>query len=592
MSSSFNKTESPKIFKQSEALSTCSSDTFNIDPQLIDILGTQSDFANASVSRIISDTKNLEEIPINEFISLVLKERNISFKDLTAESLLGNKEEDDFSMEEDEKKKFLENSFREEEVSSLTLEQFEKLKKESLHLINNAINESSLLLEMISLLISGVKPKQGILSMSPFLKQHLPMGTLNSDTIPMKQLSNNGAVESYLIKMAWKLQSLTDIQDYYHKNYEKLKKQISIENKYWSLISDVQLINKHSFVKNAKNNSISLKYGINGNQIASLNIVDIDLDTIEMRLTPSINAHKLNINNSSEKRNLDTIFKYVKVEVHDKETGVIESVSQLADGIKEILVKSLQKNYLVDQLNRLNEFQLNELLFNTLKHECKQNTAAESEIHLVNDATIEVETTGKYKIIIKYESLLVQELEENTFGSFNSKFADDLLKFMFSNLQHQNILRAYNNLTNNPVYYSKKPLLSNKANVHNILFNLLYKINHKCLIKRFIKVFESNSIFSIKNVSLQSEDISNQISLSNSDCVKLKKMKMTLNTYIPLISKPRAIVLLSSAENEYAVEISLKTTSGYSLVLQNDTQKKFNNITELLDYLIYISDRE
>lgn len=562
-------------------------DTFSIDPQLIHVLHNHTDLKEIHKQPELFDTKTLEEIPINEFISLVLKERNISFKDLTSKSLLDVKN-DDGTVKSNKDSILVEET--DEEGFTLTLEQFEILKRESLQLINSSINESSLLLEMISLLLSGVKPKQGALTMSPFLKQHLPMGSLNSDIIPMKQLLNNDVVKGYLVKLAWKKQSLKEINSYYENNFQRLQKQILIENQYWSIISDTKLNEKNCFVKNYKTNSISLKYGINGNQIANLEIVNENLDLFEIQLIPAINSHKLQINKS---RKENVIFNYVQIDVIDTEKDICQSSSYLSKEIIDILKNSLVKNNLADQLNRLNKLQLQELLFNTLKNECKQNSNYHKDMFLENENLIKINALGKYQFVIKYESLSLEDLDEYDCGLFDKKinFANNIMDLLMSNLFYLNHFRIYNNAISRPIYYSKKnnSHKNQSHNYHNILMNLLVKINHKYLIKTFVAAFEANPVLNIKNVSDESNHSTAEMAILSTDNSQLKNLKTILNSFSPLISKPVTQITVEKENKEYTFEFSLTTTNSYKLVLMNDSKKLFNNITELLDYLTYIS---
>lgn len=562
-------------------------DAFSIDPQLIHVLHSHEDEDANQKKPEVFDNKTLEEIPISEFISLVLKERNIAFKDLTSEFLLDVKD-DDANMESNKDSILVEEN--DEKGSTLTLEQFEMLKRESLQLISSSINESSLLLEMISLLISGVKPKQGALTMSPFLKQHLPMGSLNSDVIPMKQLLNNDVVKSYFIKLAWKQQSLKEINSYYGNNFQRLQQQILIENQYWSIISDSKLNERNCFVKNYKTNSISLKYGINGNQLANLEIVNEDLDLFEMQLIPTISSH--NLHTSKDKKE-NVIFSYVQVNVMDTEKDVCQSSSHLSKDIIGILKSSLVKNNLADQLNRLNKLQLQELLFNTLKSECKQNSNYDRDMFLENENLIKINALGKYQIVIKYESLSLQDLDEYNcdLSDTENNFANMIMDLLMDNLFYLNHLRIYNNAISRPIYYSKKnnSHKNNAHNYHNILLNLLMKINHKYLIKSFVKAFEADAVLNIKNVSNESNHNTAEITLLPTDNSQLKNLKIILNSFSPLISKPLTQITVEKENKEYTFEVSLTTSNNYKLVLINDTKKIFNNITELLEFLTYIS---
>lgn len=572
-------------------------DTFSIDPDLINILQDNIiDNLKNDDNSIISQHKNNNEIDIaslkmEDFISLVLKERKISFKELTIDSLEEpeevQSEDEDVDMEEDN---IIEQS-KETEYEKLTIEQFETLKKESFNAIGSAINESSLLLELISLLLSGPKPKQGSMTMSPYLKQHLPMGSVNSDKVSIKQILNNDTIKNYLVKMAWKLQTLENIKEYNQYNFNKLNEQMFIENKYWSIIADSKLSQKGKLIKNYNNNTLGVKYGVNNNQFASLTIVNQKVEGFEVQVIPNIASHRILYTNKEEGISDDAvIFKYLSVEVSDG--GNVISKSTLSSDILNVVLTSIKPNELNAQLERLNELQFQELIFKTLKLECKNASVAHKSFSLKDENTIEVLTNGKQKITLKFKGLLKGDIEElNDAESTDTALANNILEFIKKNLLFLNKLRCFNNVTNPPIYYSKKRATNPQSeNYANIIHNLLLKINHEHIVKLItssISEHESLDLVSTINNGIKQNEQWKSQELDNEN---LKKLKMELNSYSALTEICETTFEVNSKEkNEISkFTLKLKTPTFYALELLGAKTISFENISELLDYITFI----
>lgn len=593
------KTSVMEVATKNETLTAENShETFSIDPDLINILQNNIiDNLKNDDNSIINQHKNNTEIDISclkmeEFISLVLKERKVSFKELTVDSLQEPEEEafeddnEDVDMEDDN----IIETTKENGYEKLTIEQFETLKKESFNAIGSAINESSLLLEVISLLLSGPKPKQGSMTMSPYLKEHLPMGSVNSDKVLMKQILDNDTVKNYLIKMAWKLKTIKNIEEYNEYNFNKLNEQMLIENKYWSIIADSKLSQKGTLIKNYNNNTLGVKYGVNSNQFASLNIVNQKVEQFEVQVIPNIASHRILYTNKEEGLSDDAIiFKYLSVEVSDGENV---SKSTIPESILSIVSKAIKPNELSAQLERLNELQFQELIFKTLKLECKNANILNKSFNLKEENTIEVLTNGKQKITIQFKNLLKSELLElNQSKLDDASLPNNILEFIKKNLLFLNKLRCFNNVTNPPIYYSKKRTINPQSeNYANIIHNLLLKINHEHIVKLVtstISEYESLDLVASKNELIKQNQKWKSEELDNAN---LKKLKMELNSYSALTELCETTFEVSSKEkNEnFKFKLKLTTPNSYSLELLTSKSVMFDNISELLDYITFI----
>lgn len=590
------KKKTIKLPAKSEAVANENShDTFSIDPDLIHILQDNTiDNLNHTDDSILNQHKHNTEVDIyslnlEDFISLVLKERKVSFKDLTVESLQQNDEPpvDDVEMEEDNNIE-LSNGLGYEKF---TIEQFEKLKKEAFTAIGSAINESSLLLELVSLLLTGPKPKQGLMTMSPYLKQHLPAGSVNSDKISIKQMLNNDTVKNYLTKMAWKLQTMANIEEYNEYNFKKLNEQMLTENKYWSIIADSGLFQKGALIKNYSNNTLGVKYGVNLNQFASLNIINQKVDEFEVQVIPNISSHKILSKNSDDDSQDDVVvFKYLSVEVWDKEK--IISKSTLPENIMNVVMSAIKPNELSAQLERLNELQFQELIFKTLKLECKNNNNLNNSFSLKDDNTIEIVTNSNKRIVIIFESLLKSKISEiNEDEDNDSNIANNILEFIKKSLLYLNKLRCFNNVISPPIYYSKKRTTNpSNGNYATIMHNLLMKINHKYIVKLVSdKINEHEALETVSTNTIGIQD-NQKWKYEDSDNEKLRKLKMELNSFSALteISETTFEVKSTSKDNVYKFTLKLDTPNSYHMELLATKTIMFENISELLDYITFI----
>ncbi|CAI8510267.1 unnamed protein product [Hanseniaspora opuntiae] len=590
------KKKTIKLPAKSDAVANENShDTFSIDPDLIHILQDNTiDNLNHTDDSILNQHKHNTEVDIyslnlEDFISLVLKERKVSFKDLTVESLQQNDEPpvDDVEMEEDNNIE-LSNGLGYEKF---TIEQFEKLKKEAFTAIGSAINESSLLLELVSLLLTGPKPKQGLMTMSPYLKQHLPAGSVNSDKISIKQMLNNDTVKNYLTKMAWKLQTMANIEEYNEYNFKKLNEQMLTENKYWSIIADSGLFQKGALIKNYSNNTLGVKYGVNLNQFASLNIINQKVDEFEVQVIPNISSHKILSKNSDDDSQDDVVvFKYLSVEVWDKEK--IISKSTLPENIMNVVMSAIKPNELSAQLERLNELQFQELIFKTLKLECKNNNNLNNSFSLKDDNTIEIVTNSNKRIVIIFESLLKSKISEiNEDEDNDSNIANNILEFIKKSLLYLNKLRCFNNVISPPIYYSKKRTTNpSNGNYATIMHNLLMKINHKYIVKLVSdKINEHEALETVSTNTIGIQD-NQKWKYEDSDNEKLRKLKMELNSFSALteISETTFEVKSTSKDNVYKFTLKLDTPNSYHMELLATKTIMFENISELLDYITFI----
>lgn len=155
-------------------------------------------------------------------------------------------------------------NFDNEDTEKMTQEQFVKVRKEMIEHINLAMNESSLALEFMSLLLSSARESAAITSISPFLRKTVPVGSLNSDKLPREPHSKEEKSKGEILNRGWKLRSLYESRSVLKENYMKLDSVLKKEHEYWKKIA--KYINNKDVIFKLKDKrtglrSLGIKYG-------------------------------------------------------------------------------------------------------------------------------------------------------------------------------------------------------------------------------------------------------------------------------------------------------------------------------------------
>lgn len=95
-------------------------------------------------------------------------------------------------------------------------------------------------LDFISLLLSKHTPRQTETSMSAFLKQAVPMGSLNTDVIKTPQKSESAKRDIKTVSRGWKLESFNAAANKLLKSAARLKGEVAAETKYWEEVLAVK----------------------------------------------------------------------------------------------------------------------------------------------------------------------------------------------------------------------------------------------------------------------------------------------------------------------------------------------------------------
>lgn len=255
-----------------------------------------------------------EKIPIAELIPRILLERQ-SFLNITEEQL---EEEIVNKNGTPETKEEVQEVVETEEDTETVSQLFQKQKYELLGHINFAMNETSLSLDFISLLMSAVKPNITKSTISPHLSKIAPLGSLNSDRLNQdadaqeqekneKQAKRSKAEN---IGLGWKYQSLNHIKTLFQSAGELLRQQVDIEKTYWNMINEVLSHDEVLFrVRDPLTGSraIGVKYGYGDSGLSyfdqGLAVLRKDDQTGDLSFSPIMTGnHKLSIKSNKYTR--------------------------------------------------------------------------------------------------------------------------------------------------------------------------------------------------------------------------------------------------------------------------------------------------
>ncbi|KAI9757308.1 MAG: IMP 5'-nucleotidase [Chaenotheca gracillima] len=109
-------------------------------------------------------------------------------------------------------------------------------KGEILGHLRQANNDAMMALDFISLLLSKDTPRVAEISMSPYLKQQVPLGSLGAERIQLPVVSEEVKKDRNDVVRGWKLEALNSSADMILSSANRLEKEIEQETKYWEQV--------------------------------------------------------------------------------------------------------------------------------------------------------------------------------------------------------------------------------------------------------------------------------------------------------------------------------------------------------------------
>lgn len=517
--------------------------------------------------------QNEDDIPIAELIPQILLERE-SFLNISEELLQEEIDQNQGSTDLPESGNEPDESPELEDDTDLAYQTFLKERVELLSHVNSAMNETSLSLDFVSLLMSAVKPNITKATMSPHLTKNVPLGSLNSNRLTQsdedKKTSNRDKPES--IGLGWKYQSLKHITELFKSAGTQLSEQVDIEHKYWDVINKVLshgevLFKVRDPLTGSRTIGVKYGYGDSGSSYfdKGLAVLRKDEETGEVTFSPIMTGnHK-----TSQKSN-----KFTRIRVLSKiDDDFMLTGQSLFD--KEALVDK-NEHKVIDDIERARYFLFEDDLFYHLIREAKNLINYNVSI-ISNKIIIEI-----HDQIIEVESVVYDEQNEeelnNTYQNINKESSKNndkaqailtFLKLMLCcyygyNLQLKQKI---------PTAFTKWK----QANSHPLMLRpLIGFMRHE------LNVHRMNMLLNSTCKSLDASKLTYEI--VEEKYVNLKDEPVS-NAFVKAVTKPLSkfkVKLQKLATKEYLnVEVEVTTTDIFVNLIIELTITKYNNVEDL-----------
>ncbi|KLJ12316.1 hypothetical protein EMPG_12630 [Blastomyces silverae] len=120
------------------------------------------------------------------------------------------------------------------------LEQLFKSRAEIVDFVAQAHSEANYALDLVSLLISKYTPRQAEISMSPYLKQKAPLGSLGIDIIKTPEKTETAQKEIVDLSRGWKLETFDFAANKLLQAAFRLEQEVAAETKYWADVLSIK----------------------------------------------------------------------------------------------------------------------------------------------------------------------------------------------------------------------------------------------------------------------------------------------------------------------------------------------------------------
>ncbi|QLQ78602.1 hypothetical protein HG537_0A08490 [Torulaspora globosa] len=577
-----------------------------------------------------------KQMPMQEFIPLLLHQRGPGFKfaDLSEQDLVDEIEKeqqsavaeetavselpaaehnDDSAMDVDSTG----NLTRETDVSSkgelnrdhydddeelMSQEQFLNARKEMVEHVNLALNESSLALEFLSLLLSSVRESAGTASMSPFLKKTVPVGSLNSDKLPLAHQTREEIVSSEIISRGWKLRSLNESRSLLKEKYSSLTKIIEKEHQYWTKISK-HISNKDVLFKMRDRVNgmrlLGIKYGYED----SGSKYKHDRGIAVLKSNPELNILELVPSNTTEASEVNHNERFVRVRIFTKIASEDDYILTGESSINKLFSSHNNLNGLEDienQINKLKAFAFEQELMYQLKKESSRLISYGVTIESENKIVMELPNE-------KFEIELVS-LDDDSVVNHDQdapKVNDRRATLMVTTLRLLLVVMFKKNLRQR-LTSSTRPQSSKGFKDVLLLRPILGRLRHhnyKILLKKILRDYVLDIIEGSSINEFSSDKPKNGATKAQDD--NIAKLSKEINAFSCLLNtsstsfkvdvpgKGKLLLVLESPNYCNAV-VTIKFESSSNNVSFDTTFSEFKEIEEFLHFVVteYMKDKE
>lgn len=119
-------------------------------------------------------------------------------------------------------------------------EEVTKAREDVIKQIGQACNESAQALDFVSLLLSKHAPAAAQTTLSSFLQQTVPLGSLGGEVVQEPQVSELEKHNQEMVSIGWRMQSLNGAADSLLKSAARLEEEMDRESTYWDQVLAVK----------------------------------------------------------------------------------------------------------------------------------------------------------------------------------------------------------------------------------------------------------------------------------------------------------------------------------------------------------------
>lgn len=486
--------------------------------------------------------------------------------------------------------------------SQLTQEEFNKIRKVMLEHINMAMNESSLAMEFVSLLLSPVRESTAVSSMSPFLKKTVNPGSLNSEKVKMPAVSRRDKLSLSILSRGWKLRALNEARAILKKNFTEISSSLKQEHHYWSSIA-YNISNKDVLFKirdkQTTKRSLGLKYGYEDSGSTFRN----DRGTAILRGTDEANGLELIPLTLGRTSTVGSVYKggkFLRVRIFTKIESegdyILSGESSLDKLFKNHSENSDSKNDDVRlQISKLKFFIFEQELMHQLKKECAYLISY--GVTVENEHKIVIELPNE-KFEIEYLSLDDDSVVNHEQDA--PKANDRRANLMLVTLRMLLIVIYKKNLRQKMVSNTRKHIASTEKDILLIrpLLGKMRHSNHKKLIRKILKecvleVVPDTELHERSIQSLDKEDFET-FDLQDAHIVKLTKDINAFRNVLDVgkteftidMKQSGKLSLILESPNYCNAQVSIKYDNQTSNTHFNTVSTEFKEVEEFLHFLI------
>lgn len=230
-----------------------------IDPILFK--GTHKDLPNEYYKNQANSKINPNELPSVDLIHRMVAQYG-NFNQITQESLLAKNEDiddpmgdDEDSAEKDQLKTYIEETIHQREIM--------------IGRIHQAVNSANIASDLISLIVSKVKPNASQSTMSNFLKQNVKLGSMsysitNKSEEKSEEEQEGEQIHQMMISRGWKLKALEKISKIILNSSEEMEQRIANDKIYWDDMIDIVQSGEVITMNNQRDIIVKYGYGDSG----------------------------------------------------------------------------------------------------------------------------------------------------------------------------------------------------------------------------------------------------------------------------------------------------------------------------------------